>query len=109
MKRDLIRRLKRAAVDIEALFVTRPMVINILTVYGGSRQKAVSTYDAMVAYYDDYLSKKNLANPGIEGVPNGVAQKYLSMFGITADRIVTDLRNREREETENAGNSEREA
>ena len=97
MKRDVVGRLRRAAVDIDSLFLTRPMVINILTVYGGSREKACSAFDAMAKSYADYLTRKNLANPGIDGIPNRFAQEYLSLLGITQERIIADLRNREKE------------
>lgn len=47
MKRDVRRRLIRAVNNINNIYITKPEAVNILTVYGGSKEMAEKIYGMM--------------------------------------------------------------
>lgn len=93
-EKSVKERLEKASRDIHSLYITNPMVVRFFSIYGGSREKAVRVFDAMMKTYEEYLAKKSLINPGAKGVPNRIALDYLRQYGITPEKIEEDRHNR---------------
>jgi hypothetical protein len=91
MKRDVKKRLIRAVNNFNNLYITHAEAVNILTIYGGSKEKAEKIYATMVTEWEVYLTSHNMVNPGIKGVPNTIAQKYFELYGITEKGIRKNL------------------
>lgn len=98
MKRDVKKRLIRAVNNYNNLYITHPEAINILTIYGGSKDQAEKIYSTMVTEWEIYLQSKGMVNPGIKGVPSNIAQKYFVLYGIDEKGIKKNLEALEREE-----------
>lgn len=102
MKRDVRRRLIRAVNNINNIYITKPETVNILTVYGGSKEMAEKIYGMMEQEWIGYLRDNNMINPGIKGVPHDIAEKYFKQYGITEKTLRRNLDTLEKaEEKEN--------
>lgn len=100
--RNVEKRLERAQADINALVITRAMVVNFFSIRGGSRDSACKVFDSMVNHYQDYLKENGLINPGQQGVPNQIASDILKLYGITKEAISADLKAVRRNEEKTA-------
>lgn len=98
MKRDVRRRLIRAVNNINNLYLTKPEVVNLFTIYGGDRETAEKIYGMMELEWKNYLDTNNLINPGMKGVPHSIAEKYLTQYGITEKQLRRNLETLEKEE-----------
>ncbi len=87
MKRNIAKRLDQAWKDINSVSITRPMVVRLLTIYGGNREQACKVYESMEQDYVTYLKARGLVNPGTLGIPNAVALEKLKLYGITKTAI----------------------
>lgn len=102
MKRDVKKRLVRAVNNINNIYITKPEAVNILTVYGGSKEMAEKIYGMMEQEWMNHLRVNNLVNPGIKGVPHYIADKYFRQYGITEKTLRRNLATLEKaEEKEN--------
>lgn len=97
MKRDVRRRLIRAVNNINNIYITKPETVNILTVYGGSKEMAEKIYGMMEQEWIGYLRDNNMINPGIKGVPHDIAEKYFKQYGITEKQLKKNLESLESE------------
>lgn len=91
MKRDVRRRLIRAVNNINNIYITKPEAVNILTVYGGSKEMAEKIYGMMEDEWHNYLKANGLINPGMKGVPHSIADKYFKQYGITEKQLKKNL------------------
>lgn len=97
MKRDVRRRLIRAVNNINNIYITKPEAVNILTVYGGSKEMAEKIYALMEDEWHNYLKTNGLINPGMKGVPHSIADKYFRQYGITEKQLKKNLESLESE------------
>lgn len=97
MKRDVKKRLVRAVNNINNIYITKPEAVNILTVYGGSKEMAEKIYALMEQEWVNHLRVNNLVNPGIKGVPHNIADKYFRQYGITEKQLKKNLESLESE------------
>lgn len=68
-------------------FICQIDVERIMKLFGSSKQQSRKIFKAMDSYYKQELAEKGLINPGTKGVPNAIARKYLSLYGIDETAI----------------------
>lgn len=74
--------LERAVADIDSPFITESMFRNIFRCIKGSDEAARKIYSELEKQYSQYLLENKMINPGVDGVPNGLATNYLNKISV---------------------------